>query len=201
MRWVLAAVLCLVLSSHACAQRIDVACVGDSNTWGWGAPRQEQSYPAVLGQILAPHGDYRVWNYGASGVGLLGWVGQNTEYSAYALLVGAINRLDEWIVLGFGTVDVAYNRDMNATFAAYHRRVNEVLNATPARGLLILPIPYEWAQPAADFNTRLRAEFPGYVVDLPPLIAGVDTYGNNVHLSASGYTKVAQAVAARILPD
>lgn len=199
MRLATAALTLLLLASPCSAVRIDVACVGDSNTWGWGAPRQEQSYPAVLGQILAPHGDYRVWNYGAGGVGLLGWVGQNTEYSAYALLVGAINRLDEWIVLGFGTVDVAYNRDMNATFAAYHRRVNEVLTASPARNLIILPIPYEWNQAAADFNVRLRQEFTGYVLTLPPLIAGVDTYGNNVHLSASGYAKVAQAVADRIL--
>lgn len=62
--------LCLLLSVTAHAQKIKVACIGNSVTYGYGiSDREKDSYPAQLQRML---GDgYEVANFGKSGATLL----------------------------------------------------------------------------------------------------------------------------------
>ena len=67
--FLLCSVLLMVHTTFA-ADRIKVACVGNSVTWGYGLPqREEQCYPARLQELLGNR--YEVRNFGHSGSTLL----------------------------------------------------------------------------------------------------------------------------------
>lgn len=94
--------LCLcVCASHA-AQKIKVACVGNSVTYGYGLQdREHDSYPVRLQQMLGE--GYEVQNFGHSGATLL--------YKGHRPYIGlpefhqALNFKPDWVVIHLGLND------------------------------------------------------------------------------------------------
>ena len=70
-----ASLLCTALAAVSClgADRVKVACIGDSITYGYGlADREHEAYPAQLQKLLGEKepGKYEVRNFGNSGRGI-----------------------------------------------------------------------------------------------------------------------------------
>ena len=77
--WVLLAV---VMAAGAWAQRVKVACIGDSITFGFGLKaRDKESYPVKLQALLGS--DYEVRNFGNSGRGIYQHSWRGKEKRAY----------------------------------------------------------------------------------------------------------------------
>ena len=95
-------VLCLcVCASHA-AQKVKVACVGNSVTYGYGLQdREHDSYPVRLQQMLGE--GYEVGNFGHSGATLL--------YKGHRPYIGlpefhqALDFKPDWVVIHLGLND------------------------------------------------------------------------------------------------
>ena len=94
--------LCLcVCASHA-AQKVKVACVGNSVTYGYGLQdREHDSYPVRLQQMLGE--GYEVQNFGHSGATLL--------YKGHRPYIGlpefhqALDFKPDWVVIHLGLND------------------------------------------------------------------------------------------------
>ncbi|MBQ5937752.1 MAG: sialate O-acetylesterase [Bacteroidaceae bacterium] len=101
-RGIIFIVLCLCVCETFAAQRIKVACVGNSVTYGYGlANRETESYPVRLQQMLGE--GYEVGNFGHSGATLL--------YKGHRPYIGlpefhqALDFKPDWVVIHLGLND------------------------------------------------------------------------------------------------
>ena len=215
MKRLLIPLLALLLAIPATAQKIRVACVGDSITYGMTiSDREHDSYPAQLQALL---GDgYEVGNFGKSGATLLRRghrpYMQQAEYQQALAFAGdivvihlGINDTDprDWPVCGIDFVKdylalVESLREANPQAQFYIARMTP-LGASHYR-LLTGNIPYHrHIQHAIETVAR---ESGARLIDFyEPLIARPDLLPDAVHPNAEGAGILARTVYSAITGD
>lgn len=120
-------------------QRIRVACVGDSLTYGFGLEnRSRDNYPAALGRLLGNR--YQVKNFGANGATLLRQ-GQK-PYWAQRAFERAKNFAPNTVILMLGSNDCkARNWQHAAAFKTNLRQMIEAFQSLPSAPKLYLALP------------------------------------------------------------
>lgn len=202
-----AAVLCGILSARA-ADRIRVACVGDSITAGATISDPAQFYPAQLQRIL---GDgYEVRNFGLSGYTMLK-KGDN-PYMKHNRYAEALAFNPDAVVIKLGTND---SKPQNMRFASEFEgdmaEMVRAFKALPSRPKVFLALPAYAARTAWGINQydiftfiipaiKNVAEAEGArVVDLhSPLFGKPEFFNDGIHPNIYGAGVMASAVAAAI---
>ena len=215
MKRILVIVLAILLAFPTFAQKIKVACVGDSITYGMTiADREHDSYPAQLQALL---GDgYEVGNFGKSGATLLRRghrpYMEQAEYRAALSFAGdivvihlGINDTDprDWPVCGADFVKdykalVEALREVNPGAQFYIARMTPLGAGHPR--LLTGNIPYHrHIQHAIETVAR---ETGAQLIDFyEPLIARPDLLPDSVHPNAEGAEILAKTVYSAITGD
>jgi acyl-CoA thioesterase-1 len=192
------------------AQKIRVAAVGDSNTYGYGVVldnRTKNSYPAQLQSLLGTK--YEVLNYGLTGRTLLS--DGDRPYTAEPFF-NLSQQVEPGVVLiMLGTNDA---KPQNWNAAEYEQQLATL--ATIYRNLASHPAVYLLTPPAAFTNTaRIN---PQVVADqVVPIVKRVgkklglpvvdiysvtkthaDLFSDGIHPNAVGYKLIADAVYAKL---
>ena len=197
--------LCLPLSGR---QRLKVACVGNSVTYGMGLPnREKESYPTRLQEMLGP--DYEVRNFGHSGSTLL-----NRGHRPYVKVPEYRQALDfkaDIVVIHLGLNDTDprnWPQHRDDFVADYHALIDSFRTANPhARVWICLMTPIfhdhrrfdsgtrEWHALIQD-HIRLVAEGAGTgLIDLyTPLHRRPDLFPDALHPNAEGAEILAHTV-------
>lgn len=136
--------LCLfVLSTYSAVaqQKIKVACVGNSITYGYGiANREHDTYPAVLGRLLGDK--YEVKNFGISGRTLMSK--GDSPYVNEQIYKDALLYEPDIVTIKLGTNDSKpKNWKYNETFKGDLRALIDSFQSLPSKPkvYLCLPIP------------------------------------------------------------
>lgn len=197
--------LCLPLSGR---QRLKVACVGNSVTYGMGLPnREKESYPTRLQEMLGP--DYEVRNFGHSGSTLL-----NRGHRPYVKVPEYRQALDfkaDIVVIHLGLNDTDprnWPQHRDDFVADYHALIDSFRTANPhARVWICLMTPIFHDHRRFDSGTRewhaliqdhicLVAEGAGTgLIDLyTPLHRRPDLFPDALHPNAEGAEILAHTV-------
>lgn len=190
---------------------LSVACVGDSNTAGYGA----ESYTSILAERL---GDgYAVTNYGVSGTTAMH--SGSYPYAETSAYRDSLTAAPDIVVLMFGTNDTADWRGAEIFSREYAELVDayKQLDSKPRIILCTPPAPHVEDMPgtvsfgvqpavydAINAAIRTTAERDGCtVVDIYTLTADHPEWflDDGIHLANDGAAAVAAAVAADILHD
>lgn len=105
------------------AEKIKVACVGDSITYGAGviSTRSRNSYPAKLAKLLGD--DYTVFNFGVSGTTLINET--NKPYRNESAFKESLEADPDIVLIMLGTND---SKASNWNAGAYERQLQDVVN-------------------------------------------------------------------------
>jgi lysophospholipase L1-like esterase len=197
-----------ILLAAAGQDKIRVACVGDSITFGACVPdREKNCYPAVLGRLLGEKYDVR--NFGVNGATLLKkgdlpWWKQQAFDDA-----GAFN--PAIVVIKLGSNDTKpQNWKNRAEFEGDYRALIQHFRGLPAKPKIYvaLPVPVlkpnfginkEAAQEEQPIILKVAKEEGCPVIDLYRAVATKDLFdGDGIHPNAAGARKIAETVAAAL---
>jgi sialate O-acetylesterase len=191
-----------------------VACVGASNTYGYGlANRESDCYPAQLAKMLqAFDPKWEVHNFGVSGAcvlqkGSLPYIRQGAFSEARACSPDVVI-----IQLG-GNDSVAANWVYKGDFLADFFVLIDAFAQLPSQPqIYVLAPPPFYSNPYGLDNNVVRGEISPLIAQLPTYrnVQVIDTYtplkdsrnlfqGDGVHFTTEGARLVAQIVAATIL--
>jgi len=205
----------LVLSVALAADKIKVACVGNSVTFGYGlSDREKQAYPTVLQQLLGPN--YDVKNFGHSGTTLLRR--GHRPYHLQQEYKDALAFKADLVVIHLGLNDTDprnwpnYNAEFNADYQAL---INSFKAANPkAKVWICLLSPIFDRHPRFVSGTRdwhraiqqhIRTIAVGLNVGLidifSPLCHRPDLFPDALHPNAEGAKILAQTVYSSITGD
>ncbi|HTN75310.1 MAG TPA: GDSL-type esterase/lipase family protein [Pirellulaceae bacterium] len=206
----LSLVFCAILTLPVdAAEKIRVACIGDSITFGAGVEQREKNnYPVKLGELLGDK--YEVKNFGVSGATLL----KHGDLPYWKL--GEFKASTEWqpniVVIKLGTNDTKpqnwkfageYATDLAALVDHFSK-----LNSKP-RVYLCKPVPvYEakWGINEQDLTqgvmpklVAVAKEKEVQVIDLYTALSGAPQYfPDKIHPNAAGAAVIAKTVFAAI---
>lgn len=208
-RWTRAfGLLALLAASCRADDRVRVACVGDSITFGIGVENlKTEPYPAVLQKLLGDR--YEVRNFGISGSTLLK-KGEKPYVQEEAFRLAKEFRPNV-VVIKLGTNDTkAQNWVHQAEFEADYREFVQEFKALDSkpRVFLCVPVPaYRGNFGIIDEHVRelkRRIERLGKELNLPvidlytPLSDHPDWFPDQVHPNPAGARKIAETVHAAI---
>ena len=214
MSFILCCSLLIALSSMG-KNRIKVACVGNSVTFGYGLSNREQTcYPTVLQRALGAN--YEVKNFGHSGTTLLTqghrpYI-QQTEYKE------ALAFKPDWVVihLGLNDTDPRNWPNYNSAFDAdYQQFINSFRKVNPKVKLWIcLMTPIFHTHPRFESGTRdwhaaiqkhirriAKANQVGLIDLHTPLYSRPDLFADALHPNAEGAEIMAQTIYSAITGD
>ena len=205
----------LIAVSGMGKNRIKVACVGNSVTFGYGLSNREQTcYPAVLQCKLGAN--YEVRNFGHSGTTLLTqghrpYI-QQTEYKE------ALAFKPDWVVihLGLNDTDPRNWPNYNSAFDAdYQQLINSFRKVNPKAKLWIcLMTPIFHTHPRFESGTRdwhaaiqkhirriAKANQVGLIDLHTPLYSRPDLFADALHPNAEGAEIMAQTIYSATTGD
>lgn len=194
---------------HKSTAPLSVACVGDSNTAGYGA----ESYTVALAEDLGE--GYRVTNYGVSGTTAM--ASGSYPYSETSAYHDSLAAAPDIVVLMFGTNDTASWRGADVFAREYDALVSDYLALDPQPRLILCtpPAPHTeetpstvsfGVQPAAynAVNSAIRTTAEQHhlsLIDVYTLTSGHPEWflDDGIHLANDGAAALADAVAECIL--
>ena len=210
LRFIVAALLCVTLAATAtAAEKIRVACVGDSITFGAGVEdREKNNYPKKLGELLGD--DYTVNNYGNSGATLL--KKGDKPYWTLGEFKDATEFAPNIVVIKLGTNDTKpQNWKHAAEFAADLQAMVEHFQKLPSKPTVYIckPVPvYEtkWGINEKDLTTgviphgeAVAKETGAGMIDLYAALTGhPEMFPDKIHPNAAGAAVIAKTVATAI---
>ncbi|MBQ6989214.1 MAG: prolyl oligopeptidase family serine peptidase [Alistipes sp.] len=132
-------IVCLIIGTECYAQKIKVACVGNSITYGAGINNREQnSYPAQLQAFLGD--EYEVRNFGVSGTTAL--YNGITPYINTESYKESLEFNPDIVFIKFGTNDAGVrNNKFRAAFGEDYRKVVDTYRNLPSKPRVILLTP------------------------------------------------------------
>ena len=132
-------IVCLIIGAECYAQKIKVACVGNSITYGAGINNREQnSYPAQLQAFLGD--EYEVRNFGVSGTTAL--YNGITPYINTESYKESLEFNPDIVFIKFGTNDAGVrNNKFRAAFGEDYRKVVDTYRNLPSKPRVILLTP------------------------------------------------------------
>lgn len=206
--WLLCAFILLNLAANAQSNKIKVACIGNSVTYGYGLVAREQNcYPAKLQSLL---GDgYLVKNFGHSGATLLK-KGHNPYYKTDEFAsVLAFNPDIAIIHLGLNDTDPRDWPDHRLDFEAdYAWLIARIRNANPAVKIYICRLTpifsghprfksgtRDWYGQIQELIPQIAAANHSELIDLhTPLYSRPDLFADNLHPDAEGAAIIAHTI-------
>lgn len=131
--------LCLIIGAESYAQKIKVACVGNSITFGAGiSNRAKDSYPAQLQKLLGD--EYEVRNFGVSGTTAL--YNGITPYVQTSQYRESLEFNPDIVFIKFGTNDAGVrNNKFRPAFGEDYRKVVDTYRNLPSKPRVILLTP------------------------------------------------------------
>ena len=196
------------LASAPQAEKIRVACVGDSITFGACVQdREKNCYPVVLGGLLGDKYDVR--NFGVSGATLLKkgdlpWWNQGAFKDATAFNPNVV-------VIKLGSNDTKpQNWKTKAEFEADYKALIEHFKGLPAKPAVwvALPVPVlkenfginkKGAEEQQPMIVKVAKEEGCPVIDLYTTVATKDLFDQDgIHPNAAGAKKIAEVVHASL---
>lgn len=201
----LTAVLLLALPQ---AEKIRVACVGDSITYGACVQdREKNCYPAVLSGLLGDTHDVR--NFGVNGATLL--KKGNFPWWTHQAFRDATSFDPQIVVIALGTNDTKpVNWKGKADFEADYKALIEHFKALPSKPAvwLALPVPVlkesfaitkQGSEEQQPMILKVAKEEGCSVIDLHTAVASPDLFDpDGIHPNASGAKKIAETVYASL---
>lgn len=190
------------------AERVRVACVGDSVTYGAAVDKRETNcYPAVLGRLLGP--GYEVRNFGVSGATMLR-KGDKPYWKEKAFQhAGEFGA--NIVVVMLGTHDAKpQNWKFKDEFEADARAMVAHFRALPTKPKVFLALPVAVLKSNFGISEEgVAAQLPllhkaakeegAHVVDLHSAVATWDLFVmDGVHPNVYGAKKIAQTVHAAL---
>jgi acyl-CoA thioesterase-1 len=191
------------------ADKIKVACVGDSITAGAGVKDAKNRYPAQLGVLLGP--DYEVKNYGNSGSTMLD--DGDKPYKKQKSFTDAVAFAGDIVVIKLGTNDSKpQNWSKKDGFAASTKSLVEAFQkANPkAKIYLCYPVPVIGQGNYGINNEKVKGEIIPLIkqvadelklpiIDLYAALDGKpELFPDRVHPNDQGATLIAKAVHGAI---
>jgi lysophospholipase L1-like esterase len=190
---------------------VQVACVGDSITWGYGASDQATtSYPAQLGGMLGA--GYGVHNFGVNGTDMLKH-GDNPYWNQSAFTNAKASN-PEVVLIGLGTNDIGVGSSAHLPeFEGDYEAMVNVFKGLPShpKVFAIYPAWFKNDNPGNGYtNARLDAERPmiqqaaattgACIIDLNRLTKDhPEYYFDAIHPNDAGYKVIARAVCGAVL--
>lgn len=201
----LAAVLVLLAAPQ---DKVKVACVGDSITWGSRVEeREKNAYPVVLGGLLGDGHDVR--NFGVSGATLLR-KGDKPWWKQKAF-AAATEFQPNVVVIKLGTNDTKpQNWASKADFEADLKALADHFRGLPSKPSVFVCLPAAVLKDAFGINAASMAEELPMIrkvadaeklplIDLQAGVAAPELFDKDgVHPNAAGARKIAELVAAAI---
>lgn len=190
------------------AERVRVACVGDSITYGAAVDKRELNcYPAVLGNLLG--GAYDVRNFGVSGATLLK-KGDKPYWKEKAFQT-ASDFGPNIVILKLGTNDTKpQNWKFKAEFEADARELVRHFKTLPSKPKVFVALPVTVVKSSFGIvEDGVRAEIPllskvakeegALLIDLHAAVAAKELFvGDGVHPNVAGAKKIAETVFAAL---
>ena len=207
-KFVLISFLSMMISVVMAADKIKVACVGNSVTFGYGLPdRGKQAYPAVLQQLLGPN--YDVKNFGHSGTTLLRR--GHRPYHLQQEYKDALAFKADLVVIHLGLNDTDprnwpnYNDEFNADYQALINSFKAVNPKTKVWICLLSPIfdrhprfdsgTRDWHRAIQQHIQTIAASLNVGLIDIfSPLCHRPDLFPDALHPNAEGAKNLAQTV-------
>ena len=199
MRWLLWLVLLAYPAGVAAAEPIQVVCLGDSLTEGYGVAAEE-AYPARVERRLHAEGrtQVRLVNAGISG---------STSASGLARLRWQLRADPQILLLALGANDGLRGFDLQVT----RRNLSQVIRHAQDSGLLVLlagmKLPPNYGP---DYAREFERMFPSLAEEhsvalIPFLLEGVAgdpalNLPDGIHPNAEGHARVAETVYRYLLP-
>lgn len=194
--------------SAAPAERIRVACVGDSITFGAAVDkRDENCYPAVLGRLLGA--SHEVRNFGVSGATLLR-KGDKPWWKEKAFQQ-ATDFQPQIVVVKLGTNDTKpQNWKHKGEFESDARALVKHFKDLPSKPKVFLALPVavvkssfgiveEGVLAEIPLLTKVAKEEGAVLIDLHGAVATKDLFvGDGVHPNVAGAKKIAETVHAAL---
>ena len=196
--------LIIITGVNAYAQKIKIACVGNSITYGAGvANREKNNYPAQLQSMLG--NDYEVMNFGVSGRTLLRK--GNYPYWKEDAFKKALVSLPDIVFIKLGTNDSkAINRPYYDEFEKDYKDLIDSFRILPShpRIILLLPIPSFVEDSNSIYDPVIRQQIIPRIqkvayqtgcelIDLyHPFTDKADLLGDKIHPTSLGATLIAR---------
>jgi acyl-CoA thioesterase-1 len=192
------------------AEKIRVACVGDSITYGDGVQdREKHCYPAVLGELLGPK--YEVRNFGVGGTTLLNK--GDFPWTAQRAYQDATDFNPNLVVIKLGTNDTKpQNWKRKSEFEGDYKALIEHFKSLAAKPAVwvALPVPVlkenfgitqKSSEEQRPMIRKIAKEEACSVIDLPQAVATEDLFtADGIHPNAAGARRIAETVHAALLP-
>jgi acyl-CoA thioesterase I len=190
------------------AERVRVACVGDSITYGAAVEkRDENCYPVVLGKLLGA--SHEVRNFGVSGATLL--KKGDKPYWKEKAFQQAGDYGPNIVILKLGTNDTKpQNWKFKDEFEADARALVQHFKTLPSKPKIFLALPVavvkssfgiveEGVQAEIPLLTKVAKEEGVAVIDLHAAVAAKELFvGDGVHPNVAGAKKIADTVFAAL---
>ncbi|MBS1502178.1 MAG: sialate O-acetylesterase, partial [Bacteroidetes bacterium] len=210
--WLMSVFILLTFTASAQADRIRVACIGNSVTYGYGlSDRDRYSYPAQLQTLLGEQ--YAVRNFGHSGATLLR-NGHNPYFKTAEFAAISAFKPDIAVIhLGLNDTDPRDWPDHRLDFAGdYTWLIDQIRQANPAVKVYICQLTpifsghSRFKSGTRDWYDQIQALIPqiaaanhANIIDLhTPLYDRPDLFSDNVHPNNEGAAIIARTVYQRL---
>ena len=199
-------------NANAQNERIKVACVGNSITYGHGIRnRDHDSYPAVLGRLLGDK--YEVGNFGISGRTLMNK--GDVPYMREQIYKDALAFQPDIVTIKLGTNDSKpQNWKYNDTFKDDLRALVRSFQELPSHPKIYLCLPIPCTYPRWEINDSVitngvipyirdvAREMNLSIIDLNTAFKPyVHLLPDNVHPNEDGAAVIAQVLSQRLIRD
>jgi acyl-CoA thioesterase I len=199
----------LLLAAAAPQDKVRVACVGDSITYGAAVDkRDENCYPVVLGRLLGE--SHQVRNFGVSGATLL--KKGDKPYWKEKAFQAATDFAPQIVVIKLGTNDTKpQNWKFKDEFEADARALVQHFKALHTKPKVFLALPVavvkssfgiveEGVQAEIPILKKVALEEGVAVIDLHAAVAAKELFvGDGVHPNVAGAKKIAETVHAAMM--
>ncbi|HLY73696.1 MAG TPA: GDSL-type esterase/lipase family protein [Planctomycetota bacterium] len=189
-------------------EKIRVACVGDSITYGdCVQDREKNCYPAVLSSLLGK--DYDVRNFGVGGATLL--KKGDFPWSAHQAFRDATSFNPQIVIIKLGTNDTKpQNWKGKADFETDYKALVEHFKSLPAKPAVWIALPVPVLKENFGINRKASEEQLPMIqkvareegcgqIDLRAAVTADDLFSSDgVHPNAAGARKIAETVNAAL---
>ena len=207
--------LLLILSTSSYAQKIKVACVGNSITYGAGVENREQNaYPVQLQKMLGD--DYDVRNFGHSGATLL--CNGHNPYNKLPEYIQALDFYADKVIIHLGVNDTDprnWPNFQDEFIPNYIQLINDFKSQNPKTEVLIClltpirPMHPRFKSGTRDWQWQIQEAIKTIgvisgckIIDLhTPLYPRPELIPDNIHPNAKGATLIAKAAYEVISGD